>query len=196
MIRRAAAPLLLAAATLILTACGATGPSEEETASLASFAETSCSGLASVYEADDALSNLDRDIEELGTAEEQHAAAVEGVRSFIDLLEQSRDDVIADPPLVDAGEDGQDGDAIVALFTDYYDTWIDEASSTLDAFAAEVPEFGPNEDGVRLATLDLVSDVKEYGVPELVFPYGDIEDQDVIAAIDDESSCDDIVTVW
>jgi hypothetical protein len=196
MSRRVTVPLLLVTTAVLLTACGSSGPSEEDKRSIAAFAETSCSGLAEVYDAEDALNDLSVDIEAFPTAEEQHAAAIDEVQGFIDLLRQSRDDVAESVPAVDEGEDGQDGEAIVELFTTYYDAWADAATEKLDAFSAEVPEFGGNEDGVLIAATDLSFDVSEGSIETLEFPYGEIEDQDVIQAIDDESTCRDVVSVW
>jgi hypothetical protein len=189
MARRIAFAALAAVATLSLVGCSGDSPEKEK--SLVAFAQSTCGATTTASEAEEQLRKTYDDIESKPSAAEQHAFVVQNVQGFIDLLGEQKASVEKNVPEV------EEGDVIVANFSKHWDARIAWAQSQLDEFAAEVPEWGRNEDGVLIAASPLLHSVNEDSMDaDLPSPYGQIEDQDVVTALADEPSCDDVVLVF
>jgi len=143
-----------------------------------------------VEEADDLVDNsaeLDGLKSESGEA--QRAAIVERGETWFAVLQEQRDAIAAASPAV------EDGDAITAIFTDYFDARIEAGTKLIDEFREFPTETGPNNDQVIVGGIDLV-----YGLSGtdsgLDFPVTQVEDQDIIAAFGEASACSGIVNVY
>jgi hypothetical protein len=107
------------------------------------------------------------------------------------VLEEQKVTAEKTVPLVD------DGEEISASFVDYWQARIDWSQGVLDEFPAEVPDWGRNQDKVTLYVSPALGRLGVAAMdPDLRSPFAELEDQDVIKALDDEPSCDDIVMVF
>ena len=189
MSRKLALPVLLAAASFLLVGCA--GDSEQKKKSLSAFAVSSCASVVAADEAEEAVSTSRDQLGSMTSGPEQHAFGIEQIEGFIEVLEEQKATAEKAVPLVD------DGEKISKSFVDYWQTRIDWSQSVLDEFPAEVPDWGRNQDKVTLYVSPALGDlgVAQMG-PDIRSPFAELEDQDVIKALDDEPSCDDIVMVF
>jgi len=189
MSRSFALPALLVAVSFSLVGCA--GDSEEKKESLAAFAVSSCASVVAADEAQEAVEASRDQLEGMASGAEQHAFGIEQIEGFIDVLEEQKATAEKTVPLVD------DGEKISASFADYWQSRIDWSEGLLDEFPAEVPDWGRNQDKVTLYVSPALGDlgVAQMG-PDIRSPFAELEDQDVIKALDDEPSCDDIVMVF
>lgn len=180
--------LLAMPAILALGACAAEEPSYDGLEP-AEFAAVACSGWASWIEAEvDGGDMLD---ELTGSGEEQKEYVIQAANGQIAALQQARDDISEAQPAV------ADGAAIIGSFTDYYDKRIEVGEARLEQFRDFPTDLGPNEDKIEIEAIDVFYHLGEQGPDQPNdFPFGSIEDQEVIQAIADEPSCDDFVTVF
>lgn len=194
-LNRLTLPALLIAAATVLTGCsGDTDPAESEGAkadgiSAAQFAQTSCSGWTKFEAANEEGLSTAQLTELTGSGEEQRAAVVGMAEAWLGEVQTQHDAMAAAVPGVEGG------DAIAALFTDYYGTVIEKATPLIDEFREYSTELGGNGDEVEIGAIQLFSALKDTD-SGLDFPFLQIEDQDLIGALGEENSCAGVVSVY
>ncbi|WP_285026851.1 hypothetical protein [Plantibacter sp. ME-Dv--P-122b] len=164
----------------------------------AAFAKQACTGWTNMTEADDADDAVLRTLTSVRSSERtaedgpaQKQAILEAANAHLAALQAARDAIADNPP---AGEDTK---TIVKAFTDYYDARIEIAEARIAEFEQFPTTLERNYDQVTGEARDVLDDIGEYGDDQPDgFPFRDIEDQQVISALDEESSCDDVVNIF
>ena len=168
---------LSALSALTLVGCSAT----YEGAEPAEFASTACGAwvdgdTAESFSKSETVAGL------TGSGEEQRDQAIEVVEGMVAGWEQQRDAVAAAKPAV------EDGDAIVGLFSDYYDYRIDTTNDLIDDFRGVSTDTGEFDEQVRQAAEQLFVEVEDTGL-DAPFPFTEIEDQKVVDAMLADETC-------
>lgn len=183
---------------MALTGCASGSDGADGSGDNAAFAKAACTGWSEMLAADDTddealdaimdVPRADRTPED-GPAQKQ--ALLDAANAHVATIQAARDAVADNPP---AGEDAK---AIVKAFTDHYDARIEVAEARIAEFEQFPTVLERNLDQITIEGLDFLKDIGEYGDGQPDgFPFGDIEDQQVITALDEESSCDDVVNVF
>jgi hypothetical protein len=179
---------LLAVAGLVLAGCSS--EPQFSGATPAEFATTACTAFADLYAAEQAAPDV---LETVAgqDGETQKATILAQLDEHLAQLATWSDDIAAVQPAVETGPE------ITAAFTDYFDLRIADATVLVDGFREVPTELGPNGDDVVVAAIDVVYGTTESGMAETPeFPFAEIEDQDVVSAIDEEPACADVVAVY
>lgn len=176
-------------ACLALAGCGA-GEPEYEGVEPTVFAKATCTGWAAWQEPDDVLGDASLSLSATGA--EQKTQVTKAVGDYEAMLVAARGDAAANVPAV------KDGEAAVALFTDYYDERIGVIDERMAEFGDSPEELTANNDQIINESLDVMRCVMESGADalRLDYPFTQIEDQAIIKAFGDEPACSDLVRVF
>jgi hypothetical protein len=187
-----------AAMMMALTGCAGGADDAGDSGDNAAFAKEACTGWSEMLAADDADNDVLSSLMDVRSADRtaedgpvQKQAILDAANAHVATIQAARDAVADNPP---AGEDAK---AIVKAFTDHYDARIEIAEARIAEFEEFPTVLERNYDQVITESQEVLKDIGEYGDGQPDgFPFGDIEDQKVITALDEESSCEDVINVF
>lgn len=129
------------------------------------------------FQASETIRNL------TGTAQEQQEQIVTMAEGVVAHWEWQRDTIAEAAPAV------KDGEEIVALFTDYYDTRIEGSLPAIEEFAA-LPPGNTDTDIVMLQEAGLLLATEMWDTESKAeYPFMAIDNQAVVNAILDDETC-------
>ncbi|MGI0520893.1 hypothetical protein ABY45_10000 [Microbacterium maritypicum] len=168
---------VIALSALALAGCSA----GYEGASPADFASTACGAWVEGDSAE-SVSSPATVAGLSGSGEEQRDQAIELAEGIVAEWEQHRDAIESTKPAV------EDGDATVALFTDYYNTRIDGTNELIDDFRGVSTETGEFDEQVRQAAEELFYGIEDTGL-DATFPFTEIKNQELVDAFLTDETC-------
>ncbi|PWD50305.1 hypothetical protein C8046_06170 [Serinibacter arcticus] len=170
------------------SACSSDPAVEYEGVTPAEFVQVACSDWLDYHELEE--TNRDLPLALAGTGEEQRAEALAAGQAQLDRLSAARDAISESTPAVADGAD------VIAPFVSYYDGRLAVAEPRLEEFTTFPTELSGHDDQVQIEAIDLFQDMSRHGEGAPTnYPFTEVEDEEIIEAYADESSCATLVTV-